>query len=973
MASDDTPSSGLPDPSDQPLSAPLEATETLAPAGLGKAPQAQLQTLPAAQTIGRYAVLSHLGSGGMGSVYAAFDPDLDRRVALKLVRSDRESRREQTRLLQEARALAQLNHSNVVRIYDVGLHGSQVFFAMEFVSGSSLRPWLQAHRPSWKRILRLFGGVARGLAAAHRQGLIHRDLKLENILVGEDGEARIADFGIAAFRDRNPDPRSEPGSPAAADTSFPKPFPPTVVLRGTPGYMAPEVTAGLTADERSDQFSFCVALYASLFGKLPPTASSESVAIPGDRSSIEPVDRSVLPAGLHKILQRGLSSRPEDRFPSMAALEQDLMGVLSPRSRSPWLVLGAVSLLLVPLGLAFLQVGTTPPCSSGEERLLGIWDTERRQQLKTAFLSTGSSFAAAAFAEVEKKLDLYGQDWTEMHREVCLATEVHQQQSQQLYDLRMMCLEGRREEMRSATELLLSVTEEGIPQVFRATEALSPLSPCAESSRLALLSPLPAEPQERRRIEDLQTQVAKLGVRNRTGQHSDVDEVYQIVQAVQQAGYPPLEAAALRQFAILQMRQEADSAAATETMERALGAALAANDHAQVAALYGQLAEYYGYNRGDDVRGQWWSELAEAALLGLATTEYRSRFQIHASLGLTAWSQSRFETAERHWGKALNYSQQLWGPEHGNSTQLLNNLALLPGKGPEEKRRLLTTSLALKEKAYGAWNPLLANTLVNLGALLADTGAYAVALNHARRSAEVLEEFHGEGHQDLAFPWILEADILNLLDRPREAQSRLEQAVAIAQDLGDRHPAHFPLMLATAESKILQLELDEANAFLKQAHATLRPDPAAQPYYPSFLLARGRLQLLRRRPKAALETLLEAVEIIDNKQIHPPAWDLVALPAALGEAYSETGNMEAAQHHLEAAVGLAEEAERPLAPAAAARLSLARLIAEDDPHRADQLAEQTATLPAEVYSKWRHSLAAEAQRWLDQIPAQSSP
>lgn len=963
MPSDDTPSSNS---SDQPMSDPVEATETLAPKGLKRASGEQPQTLPAARTIGRYAIISHLGSGGMGSVYAAFDPDLDRRVALKLVRSDRESRREQTRLLHEARTLAQLNHTNVVRIYDVGLHGSQVFFAMEFVSGSSLRPWLEAHRPSWQRIVRLFGGIARGLAAAHHQGLIHRDLKLENILVGEDGEARIADFGIAAFLGRPTEPNPGSERPSAVDTSLEKPQRRAVVLRGTPGYMAPELTSGLAADERSDQFSFCVALYVSLFGEFPPSASGGPMAIPLDRSSIELADRSVLPARLRKILQRGLSSRPEDRYPSMPALEQDLMGALPIRSRSRWLGIGAASLLLVPLWLTFLQIRGTPPCSSGKERLVGIWDTERRLQLKKVFSSTGSSFAATAFAEVEKKLDLYGQDWTKMHREVCLATEVHQQQSQQLYDLRMMCLEGRREEMRTAMDLLLSVTEEGISQVFRATEALSPVSPCAESSHLALLSPLPSDPLERHPIEALQAQVAQLGVRNRTGQRSDVGEAHQTVQAAQKIGYPPLEALALKQLAILQMLQEADSAAATETLEGAVKAALEANDHALVAALYAQLAEFHGYNRGDATRGQWWSELAEAALQGLAATDNRSRFQIHASLGLTAWSQGSFEAAERHWREALKYSRQLWGPEHGNSTQLLNNLALIPDKSPEERLRLLTTSLALKEKAYGAWNPLLANTLVNLGSLLADSGAYGEAQGYARRSAAVLSQFYGETHQNLAFPWILEADILNLLDRPQEAQSRLEQAAAIASAFGDHHPAHFPLMLGMAESKLLQLELDEAQSYLEKALATLQPDPATQPYYPSLLLAQGRLRLLRGRPEAALAALQAAVQNLESKKTVQPAWDTVALPAALGEAYSEAGKLEAARLYLETAIGLAEEAERPLAPAAAARLSLARLIAEEDPNRARQLAVQTATLPAEVCSPWRQSLAAEAQRWLDQ-------
>jgi serine/threonine protein kinase len=248
--------------------------------------------------VGRFRVLERVGEGAVGVVYAAHDPKLDRKVALKLMPSDREES-----LAREARAMARLAHPNVVAVYDVGRFEDRVFIAMEFVRGATLRAWLGAEKRSEAAILRAFLEAGRGLAAAHAAGLAHRDFKPENVLVGEDGRVRVGDFGLARAVDAVTTPA------------------------GTPAYMAPEQRGGHAADTRSDQYSFCVALHEALTGALPPA--------PG----------APVPARIRKILARGLA-RPEERYASMDELLADL-------SRRPRRALGVAAAALA-LGCAAL-------------------------------------------------------------------------------------------------------------------------------------------------------------------------------------------------------------------------------------------------------------------------------------------------------------------------------------------------------------------------------------------------------------------------------------------------------------------------------------------------------------------------------------------------------------------------------------------------------------------------------------------
>jgi eukaryotic-like serine/threonine-protein kinase len=313
--------------------------------------------------VGRFEVEDMIGAGGIGLVYAARDPELHRRVALKVMRSSAlpigPAGDVRSRMLREARAMAQLSHPNVVTVYDVGTYDDRVFLAMELVAGATLRRWLKAAPRTLAEILDVFRAAGDGLAAAHRIGLVHRDFKPENVLVGDDGRVRVTDFGLARSVDW------DTGSHTAIDTAALATAHPaltrTGMFAGTPAYMAPEQFAGEAPDPRSDQFGFCVTLYEALYGERPfAGVTSEEVAasiISGVIRAPRATALAVTP-GLRATIERGLRKNPSDRFPTMSSLLEGLTLPVAPAAPPPrrrgWLA-GAAAVAVAAAGAAVVM------------------------------------------------------------------------------------------------------------------------------------------------------------------------------------------------------------------------------------------------------------------------------------------------------------------------------------------------------------------------------------------------------------------------------------------------------------------------------------------------------------------------------------------------------------------------------------------------------------------------------------------
>ncbi|MCB9754103.1 MAG: serine/threonine protein kinase [Myxococcales bacterium] len=288
--------------------------------GESDAPRERLALQP---SLDRFALLDKIGEGGMGSVYAAFDRRLDRKVAIKLLRErSREDREQRARMLREAQAMARLSHPNVVPVFEVGEFDGQVFVAMEFIDGVTLQTW-QASERSWSDIVEMYAQVGRGLAAAHDAGLVHRDFKPQNVLVGRDQRPRVIDFGLARRRDDRSLAVEAPALDATPEhgSLLESPLTRVGALVGTPAYMAPEQITGDELGPASDQFSFCVALYEALYGELPfARASLQELLDSVERAPAERPADAVAPLAVHEVVTRGLARAPEDRWPSMDAL-----------------------------------------------------------------------------------------------------------------------------------------------------------------------------------------------------------------------------------------------------------------------------------------------------------------------------------------------------------------------------------------------------------------------------------------------------------------------------------------------------------------------------------------------------------------------------------------------------------------------------------------------------------------------------
>ena len=364
-----------------------------------------LETLAASGArIGRYTVLERIGGGGMGVVFAAHDAELDRKVAIKLLRDAVASEMVRARIVREARAMAQLSHPHVAQVFEVGEYLGTTFIAMELVAGMTLRQWRRQADRSWREVLEAYLQAGRGLAAAHAKGLVHRDFKPDNAMIGADGRVRVLDFGLARV-DAGPstDDGESDERPRSATDSEGEPGPLDSPLTrhgavlGTLAYMPPEQRRGDVADARSDQLSFCVSLFEALYGKLP---SASEPAAPPDVPSRTPV-----PDRLRRALQRGLASDPDARWPSMDALLEALAAAPSRKRMAAVVLASAAPIVALAVAYGLPRSEAEALCTGATEAIAEVWHDERREAVQEAFLGSSVSFAEATLERIVPRLD----------------------------------------------------------------------------------------------------------------------------------------------------------------------------------------------------------------------------------------------------------------------------------------------------------------------------------------------------------------------------------------------------------------------------------------------------------------------------------------------------------------------------------------------------------------------------------------
>ncbi|HVG61667.1 MAG TPA: tetratricopeptide repeat protein [Hyalangium sp.] len=726
--------------------------------------------------VGRYLILERVGQGGMGVVYAAWDPDLGRRVAIKLLRTDKphaEGRSvAQARLLREAQAMAKVSHPHVISIFDVSTLGEDVFLAMEYVDGSNLRRWLKEQPRPWRQVLDVYLAAGRGLAGAHAAGLVHRDFKPDNVLLGKDGRVRVTDFGLARLAAEEeaeagvstlPDLTSLDDGPGLSQLTR------EGVVVGTPRFMAPEQIRGSAPDARSDQFSFCVALYHALYGDWPlenprpsaPGADSsrgssrkgasrpsegaggERPADPATGVFLPPRDSQV-PGFVWKVLLRGLSPAPKDRFPSMEALLAQLEA--QPRKARRVAVAASLALVMGAGGYAWYAIESAQAsrCTGLEQRLAGLWDEGVRRQVTEALVATAKPGAADVAVRATRMLDDYARGWVEMSTEACRATRIRGEQTESLLSLRMLCLERRLKDVKAVTGVLASADAELVEKAVDTVSLLPSLRSCADVTSLSQVEPLPESPQARAEIERISSQVSQLKALTDAGRYKQGMEVGEpALSAARALGYRPLEAEALLWLGTLEARRD-EVQAAERHLIQSLWAALASRDDEVQARAATMLVYVVG---GDSKRfdaALQWGDMARATLVRMGSNE-DIESDLFKNLGVAYARQRRNADALAAFTRALQLGDKASGPEHVRRSIILGNMgSIYKREGRlEEASRVLTEAIAIRERISGPNHPMGSLLHYSLAQALLPMRAFSKAQAHARRALEIDQATYG--------------------------------------------------------------------------------------------------------------------------------------------------------------------------------------------------------------------------------------
>ncbi|MEM6292345.1 MAG: serine/threonine-protein kinase [Myxococcota bacterium] len=736
-------------------------------------------------TLGRYVVLETLGSGGMGVVLAAYDSKLDRRVALKLLHPRTSQDADgHARLLREAQALAKLSHPAVVSVYDVGAMREQVFIAMEFIDGPNLRGWVHAERRTPAQVLAVFRDAARGLIAAHDAGIVHRDFKPDNVLIGTDGRARVTDFGLAV-------PKHAPVPVVAASSSsshgsMSGRLTETGMVMGTPAYMPLEQHAGRLTDERSDQFSFCVSLYEALYGVRPFTgATGAELCAAIKQQSVPPAPSgTTVPRFVHEAIVRGLAARPNDRHPSMRAL----LRALRPRSRRgrTWMQTSVAGLVL---GTAALTVAepSERPCSIFTGRAAALFPAERAAAVRDAFLATDLPNAAPSFEAVSRDLDAFSDRWATTAHEACLATE-RGEQSDHMHDLRMHCLERARAQVDATIDVLGTADDTVIARSLEMVAKQTNISVCSDTEALQRTSVLPRDADEAARAAAAFDVLDRVEVLRMAGRKDEAKTLLtEHVDALEASTYPPTAAGlAWHRGRIAGGDNRADEA--IEHFERAYTLALEHGLLRIAAQAASSIAFYYSEFKVDLERAD--DYIRAAIALARASGSKRTESAALGNLVTLRVRASRFDEALQAAEDSLRLAQEddahpiLIGHAMVTKAQMVARV-----HGPKAARVLLLEAETLIIDAVGPQHGHLVGVYNGLYDTARKLDEHQTALRYANASLHQAQAAHGTDSLDEAYALANVATALGKLGRVQEALTMLARVdETFAREYGKDHP-----------------------------------------------------------------------------------------------------------------------------------------------------------------------------------------
>ncbi len=946
------------------------------------ATEPSIADLPATPVrIDRYAVLRKLGQGGMGVVYVAYDENLDRKVALKLLRGNlSKDERGRARMLREAQALARLSHPNVVQVHEIGQYNDHVYVAMEYVDGQTLDRWLAAKDRSWREVLEVLTEAGRGLEAAHAAGLVHRDFKPANLLIGRDGRARVLDFGLARSVHEQP---SNPGVSPIADivetaehrvleesrsqdelaghstSAFNKMLTVTGALLGTPAYMAPEQHLGQPADALSDQFSFCVVLYESLFHQRPFRGGSRTeyaMRVTEGEFEAPPVNSGV-PVWLRKVVLRGLSPKAGDRWPSMTELLAELRRDRTRNWRGAAVALGLLGVFGVALSVSG---GDAKVCAADPGSVEDSWGDTQLEAVRAAFDKTGMPEATAVLEHTRRSLDAYAEELVAARMDACEARWVARSQTDAQLELRSACLEQREGELAAVVGLLADADR---AVVLHAPELIAELGDVGLCERVALLevgTPAPKDADAVAGIAEVRELIAEAHATRDVGRITEAKALTaKAWRVAKPLGFEPLlgelhnlegrNARFERDFE--QSRNHITEAVAIA--ERTRSYALAADAWINLAFLTAQL----GANPAESLE----FKLADAAVDKLsASTRWRAELALARGVAL--------REAGRHPDAVLSFDEALALAETGfiGNEYLISNILVARsgalvwlGRTAEARadlERVLSTRgvlnqvqldalfelamvesrkgdldraeedmkavLAGYESLFGPRFPFVGHAYLALAQISLTKGAVGAAERYVGKALAIFDDEHSDRD------WALDALAEVQLSREEfdAAERTLRLAIAHRERVNDGDRArlaylHGRLGLAQKHNGKLGPAIESLDYAISQLRGAEIDAPLN---LCELLLRRGQVRLEQGEPHLALNSLEQALELVPRDSGDARLAGQVRV--TLAETFHELGIRTEEQRQLAIeAIDLLQKF-----PTSAKTLALARELSETD-------------------------------------------
>jgi serine/threonine-protein kinase len=824
-------------------------------------------------------------------------------------------------------------------VYEAGIAGEQVFIVMEYVNGVTLRSYLADERP-WREVLDSFLAAGRGLAAAHRAGLVHRDFKPDNVLVGEDGRVRVTDFGLAGT------PASDPLTAAAASELSPL-LTYSYAMAGTPAYMSPEQHESKPVDARTDMFAFCVALWEALYRErpFPGVALGELRAAVLSGAIREPRAARGVPPWVRAIVARGLRPRREDRFATMDAL-LDALG-RDPAVRRRRALTGAgVAVLGGVAAFGLLRPSTAPACGGAEARLAGVWDDGVRAAVKAKFAASGRSYAGDTYTRVATLLDRYAADWAAMRRDACEATAVRHEQSDALLDLRMACLDRRAGELGALTALWATAADgEAVDRAIPAARKLADLAGCADRAALAAAAP----PGAGGRLVDasLRARLDAAHARLRAGRYAEgIPIAASVATEARALASPGILGDALYLQARLEQQTE-HAQAAKDHLDAAILAGAQAKDDTLVAQAWtllvfvdmrlsrldealtvSQTASAAVVRAGDAPALRAELALNTSAILrakgniagareliekAVAATEHAAdpldRTHALNTLGLAQRDEGRLGEARDTFAKQLALYERELGPDHPSVAGTLNNLATVNHLMGNTAAAIddLQRALAIWERVLGPDHPNIARALTNLGPDLAEQGRYDEARAAYERALAIKEKRLGPDSIELGTTLNNLGALYYMIDDAPRSRAIQERALAIREKaLGPDSEEVAASLLELGDSLQLMDETAPARAAYQRARAIyVKARGPDHPMVATALGAEGWLDIKVGRHDEALAFARRALAI-DEKVFagdHPQIAHILDL---MGHALQHLGRHADARAAYERSIAMYE-------------------------------------------------------------------